>query len=81
MIPSDITVSYMHFNIYLDDQTGQQLKALAERHGETRNALIRRALREWIDAHEKTPGWPREVMEFEGMPDMEPFENHRQALL
>ncbi|MBU0498765.1 MAG: ribbon-helix-helix domain-containing protein [Gammaproteobacteria bacterium] len=34
----------MNFNIYLDDETGRQLAAAAEQAGESRNALIRKAL-------------------------------------
>lgn len=70
----------MHFNIYLDDETGFRLKSLAEAKGESRNALIRRALNEWIELHSEKSGWPQEVISFQGMPDMEPFESHRRSL-
>ncbi|MDF9390917.1 MULTISPECIES: ribbon-helix-helix domain-containing protein [Methylococcus] len=78
----------MHFNIYLDDETGFRLKSLAEAEGESRNALIRRALKEWIEFHSDSKssgaeksGWPQEVAAFQGMPDMEPFESHRRNLI
>ena len=35
----------MNFNIYLDDETGRQLNRLAKRAGESRNALVREAVR------------------------------------
>jgi hypothetical protein len=70
----------MHFNIYLDDETGQKLQGLAQTRGESRNALIRRALREWIERQPESQGWPPEVLAFEGMPDLEPFEAQRATL-
>jgi hypothetical protein len=69
----------MHFNIYIDDQTGRQLAKVAEEAGESRNAIIRRALQEWL-ARRGKPSWPEEVMAFKGMPDMPPFESGRDRL-
>ena len=45
----------MHFNIYLDDQTGQRLTEAAQQAGEHRNAVIRRAVQEWL-ARRQQPG-------------------------
>ncbi|MES1981852.1 MAG: ribbon-helix-helix protein, CopG family [Pseudomonadota bacterium] len=39
----------MHFNIYIDDQTGQQLTDAAHACGQPRNALIREAVQQWLD--------------------------------
>ncbi|MCK0506486.1 ribbon-helix-helix protein, CopG family [Aromatoleum anaerobium] len=69
----------MNFNIYLDDQTGRQLVAAAERTGETKNALIRKAVSEWLARH-GTPQWPDEVLGFEGVADMPPLEAGRSTL-
>lgn len=72
----------MNFNLYLDDETGKQLDQAAKSLGETRSGLIRKALREWLD--KKTlgsPGWPRLVLEWQGAPDLSPFESHRGDLL
>jgi hypothetical protein len=69
----------MHFNIYLDDQTGRELAAAAQETGETRNALIRQAVQEWLDRHGKTE-WPEAVRGFEGLPEMPPFEENRIQL-
>lgn len=70
----------MHFNIYLDDETGQRLKILAQLRGQTRNALIRQALREWAEVHAEGAGWPAEVLAFEGLPEWVPFEQNRVQL-
>lgn len=69
----------MNFNIYLDDRTGQQLVIAAERTGETKNALIRQAVREWL-ARYNQPAWPEEVLSFNGVMDMPPFESGRNHL-
>ena len=69
----------MHFNIYLDDETGEQLNKAAERAGESRNALIRRAVGEWLKRSGR-PQWPDEVLSFQGMPDMPSFEDGRSEL-
>lgn len=70
----------MHFNIYLDDETGRQLKVLAENRGQTRNALIRQALKEWAEVHTDRVEWPEKVITFQGLSEMDAFENHRAAL-
>lgn len=69
----------MHFNVYLDDATGQRLNAVARNAGESRNALIRKAVSEWL-ARQAQPQWPEAVMAFQGMSDMPPFEAGRAAL-
>lgn len=69
----------MHFNVYIDDETGQELNRAAEQSGETRNALIRKAVSAWLH-HQAPAHWPDAVLEFEGMPDMAPFEASRDQL-
>jgi ribbon-helix-helix CopG family protein len=69
----------MNFNIYLDDETGQKLNHVAEQAGETRNALIRQAVSEWLNRHGK-PNWPDEVLAFKGIADMPLFEASRDRL-
>lgn len=69
----------MHFNIYLDDATGQQLNAMARQAGESRNALIRKAVSEWL-AHQSRPQWPESVANFTGIADVPPFEACRERL-
>lgn len=69
----------MNFNIYLDDETGQQLNEVARQAGESRNALVRQAVSAWLKQHNK-PQWPEEVLAFEGMADTLPFEAGRDSL-
>jgi len=72
----------MNFNLYLDDQTAKELDRTAKTLGETRSGLIRKALREWLD--KKTlgsPGWPSLILEWQGVPDLQPFESYRGELL
>lgn len=69
----------MHFNIYLDDETGEQLNQAAEQAGESRNAVIRRAVGEWLNRHGMSQ-WPDEVLNFKGMADIPPFEASRDKL-
>lgn len=69
----------MNFNIYLDDETGQQLNLVAKQAGESRNALVRQAVSEWLKRHSK-PQWPDEVMNFKGIADTPPFEAGRDSL-
>ena len=69
----------MNFNIYLDDATGRKLVAAAEDAGETKNALIRKAVGEWL-ARRGVAQWPDEVLSFEGQADMPAFETGREQL-
>lgn len=69
----------MHFNVYIDDKTGQQLNHFAEQIGETRNALIRQAINEWL-ARQGKPEWPEIVMSFKGMANIPLFEASRDKL-
>lgn len=70
----------MHFNIYLDDHTGQVLTNLAKKKGETRNALVREAIADWIkrSKHEK---WPQLILDHQGFKDFSAFELHRNELI
>ena len=69
----------MHFNVYIDDQTGQQLTDVAQQSGQTRNALIRSAVQDWL-ARRNKPQWPDLIMSFTGIDDMPPFESGRDQL-
>ena len=69
----------MHFNVYIDDKTGQQLNHAAEQGGESRNALIRKAVSEWLQRQGK-PQWPDAVLGFKGMAKMPAFEAGRARL-
>ena len=69
----------VNFNIYLDDETGQRLNRLAKQVGESRNALVREAVSDWLNRHGK-PQWPDEVLAFKGMAGMPRFEGSRDRL-
>lgn len=69
----------MHFNIYLDDETGQRLTAAARELGENRNAVIRHAVQEWL-RRQGRPQWPAAVLSHTGCPGMPPFEAGREQL-
>jgi ribbon-helix-helix CopG family protein len=69
----------MNFNIYLDDETGKQLNHAADETGESRNALIRRAVSEWLDRR-GAARWPYEVTHFNGLPGATRFEDTRDKL-
>jgi predicted transcriptional regulator len=69
----------MNFNIYLDDETGLQLNRAAKKTGESRNALVRQAVSEWLKRRSK-PQWPDELLAFKGMADTPQFEAGRDHL-
>ena len=69
----------MHFNLYIDDQTGAQLSNLAKSTGHSRNALIRAAVSEWLEHHHPT-AWPVEIRNFEPDESFPPFEATRGEL-
>lgn len=68
----------MHFNIYLDDRIGAQLNNCAQATGQSRNALIRKAVDEWLARHGET--WPEEILAFQGVADFPMFEAARSEL-
>ncbi len=69
----------MNFNIYLDEVTGNQLVHYAEQTGESRNAIIRKAVTAWLERMHQ-PAWPDSVLDFSGIPDMPSFEQGRSQL-
>ena len=68
----------MNFNLYLDDDSAERLNQLARKSGTPRNALVRQAVRTWLDRNAAV--WPKEVLEFEAEPSLVPFEAHRAEL-
>lgn len=70
----------VNINLYVDEATGQLLTRLAAERGETRNALVRRAVAEWLERHER-PQWPEAVLDFKGTADMPLFEASRDKLM
>jgi predicted transcriptional regulator len=69
----------MNFNIYIDDETGERLNQAAHKTGQSRNALIRRALDDWLNRRGASQ-WPDEVAGFNGLASMPRFEDTRDKL-
>lgn len=69
----------MNFNIYLDETTGKRLTRAATRARKSRNAVIREAVRSWLERVD-TPAWPDVVMRYEGADAGEAFESYRSRL-
>jgi len=70
----------MHFNVYFDDETGHRLNAMAQKAGESRNALIRRAVRDMLDGQTR-PKWPESVVEHRGVEDFPDITSLRSELI
>ncbi|MBI3937301.1 MAG: CopG family transcriptional regulator [Betaproteobacteria bacterium] len=69
----------MNFNVYIDKQTGERLERLARTRRTSRNALIREALVHLLERGAKAK-WPPEVLAFQGIPGVRPFEAARRRL-
>ncbi|MCP4697028.1 MAG: ribbon-helix-helix protein, CopG family [Gammaproteobacteria bacterium] len=69
----------MDILLHLDNETAAQLDALARDHRRPRDALALEALQNWL-AVCRARQWPREVLAFQGMPDMPTFESYRDEL-
>jgi hypothetical protein len=69
----------MTFSIHLDESLGVRLNRTAKESGKARNALIREAVREWLDRR-RPREWPTEVMDFRGIPGIVRFEHGRKGL-
>ena len=70
----------MHFNVYFDDETGEQLNAAATQVGETRNAVIRQAVQEWLARRGEPQQWPQAVLAHTGDSQLPSFELGREHL-
>jgi Arc/MetJ-type ribon-helix-helix transcriptional regulator len=70
----------MNFSLHLGDDLVRQLSAMSKATGRSRNALIRKAIEEWLE-RETCRQWPEEVLRFSGLPKAVPFEDARAELL
>jgi metal-responsive CopG/Arc/MetJ family transcriptional regulator len=70
----------MNFSLHLSDDLVHRLNAMAQATGKSRNALIREAIEEWLARRERCE-WPEEVLSFQGVLKMVPFERARAELL
>jgi metal-responsive CopG/Arc/MetJ family transcriptional regulator len=69
----------MTFSIHLADELVQRLNRTAKECGRARNALIREAIKEWLDRR-RPRKWPAEVMNFRGIRGIARFEQDRKLL-
>jgi hypothetical protein len=69
----------VNFTICFDEETGRQLNLVAKQAGETPDALICQAVREWLSQHRKLD-WPDEVMAHKGIGGVSAFESGRWML-
>lgn len=69
----------MNINVYFEDSIGKNLNQYAKKLGKTRNAIVREAVKEWIDHHQSTK-WPNSILKFSGVKDFPSFESHRTDL-
>lgn len=70
----------MNVNIYLEDSLAESLTEQAKTLGESRNGLIRLAIREWLSTHQPSH-WPHSVRSFTGVPGFSAFEDARSELI
>jgi len=68
----------VNFSVYLDDESVRRLDEVGAKTGTTRNALIRRAIRDLLERDR--PSWPPEVLSFEPDTRFAPFESYRREL-
>ncbi len=67
----------MNINTYLPDNLAEQLDRLAETRRQSRSAVMREALEAYLKRH-RADGWPAEILQWKGDPEVEPFETGRQ---
>lgn len=56
----------MNFNVYIEDELGAELDVCAGQIGKTRNAIIREALKDWVNQH-SVRQWPAAILDFQGI--------------
>lgn len=69
----------MSFHVYLEPDLESKLDSLCQKTGKKRNAIVREALRDYVDVH-LSPDWPTEVFNFTPDKNLVPFENFRGDL-
>ncbi|OGV28234.1 MAG: hypothetical protein A3F18_06065 [Legionellales bacterium RIFCSPHIGHO2_12_FULL_37_14] len=70
----------MNINIYMEDSLGKYLNQLTKQFGKSRNAIIREAIKEWIENH-GIKKWPSSVVKFKGIESVPTFESYRNDVL
>lgn len=69
----------MNVHIYLEDELGQKINSFAKLLGKSRNAIIREAIKAWVNNHAKNE-WPASVLKFSGTKKFPDFEQYREDL-
>jgi len=69
----------MNLSIYLDETTAKRLRKVVANKGGSRNAVIRKAIQEYIERREHA-GWPEEILRFQGVKNAPVFEATRREL-
>ncbi len=69
----------MNINIYLEDSLAKSLNSHVKETGQSRNAIIREAVKDYIISHQVTK-WPDSVLKYKGTKNIESFESHRDEL-
>lgn len=70
----------MNINIYLEDTLADSLNYYVKETGQSRNAIIREAVKEYILSHQETK-WPDSILKYKGTKGVESFESHRDEML
>lgn len=70
----------MNINIYLEDSLADSLNHYVKGSGQSRNAIIREAVQEYIITHQ-VKKWPDSVLKYNGTKDIASFESSRDELL
>lgn len=69
----------MNINIYLEDKLAKSLNYYVKETGQSRNAIIREAVKEYITSHQEKK-WPDSVLKYKGTKNTKAFESHRDEL-
>ncbi len=70
----------MNFSIHIDNQIVEALNHLVVQSGQTRNALINKAIRRLLEQEQRSK-WPEEVRRLAGsLKGLRPFEDYRDEL-
>lgn len=70
----------MNVNIYLEDSLAKSLDNSVKKSGQSRNAIIREAIKEWL-LHHEVKKWPASILNFKGIANAPTFESYRDDLL
>jgi predicted transcriptional regulator len=70
----------MNLNIYIEDQLAEKLSQYAEKSKRKKNAIIREAIKNWLQLHVKKK-WSNEIVKFNGIEDFPNVKELRKGLI